>query len=181
MFRYIGSALTPIKRLERELIKVDELDLKILAALQQDGRMTKLKLAEAIHLSPTACWERLHRLEDAGIIAGYAARIDMAKLARFTLILVEIVLKSHRHADFHRFETAIRAEPQIVSCDATGGGVDYFLRVMTPDIDAYQRLIDKLLIAEIGIDKYFTYVVTKVIKDEPVAIERIAELRGAAK
>jgi Lrp/AsnC family transcriptional regulator of ectoine degradation len=145
-------------------MKLDKIDLKILAALQRDGRMTKLRLAEAVNLSPTACWERLSRLEKAGVITGYTARINMDKLVRRTTVLMEIMLKSHQQADFQRFEAAILKEPAIVSCDATGGGVDYILKVVSEDIDAYQRLIDKLLQLDLGIERYFTYVVTKNVK-----------------
>ncbi|EWY36692.1 AsnC family transcriptional regulator [Skermanella stibiiresistens SB22] len=145
-------------------MKLDELDIKILAALQREGRMTKLKLAETINLSPTPCWERLRRLEQAGIISGYHARLDLDKLARATLVLVEVTLKRHQHADFQRFETAVRDVPEIVECYATGGGLDYVMKVVVRDVDAYQRLIDRLLIEDIGIDRYFTYIVTKPVK-----------------
>lgn len=145
-------------------MKLDKIDLKILSALQRDGRMTKLRLAEAVNLSPTACWERLSRLERSGVITGYAARINTDKFARRTTVLVEIMLKSHQQADFERFEAAVLKEPAIVSCDATGGGVDYILKVVSEDIDAYQRLIDRLLGLNLGIERYFTYVVTKNVK-----------------
>jgi len=145
-------------------MKLDKIDLKILTVLQRDGRMTKLRLAEAVNLSPTACWERLSRLEKSGVIAGYTVRIDTTKLSRQTTVMVEITLKSHQQADFQRFEAAILKEPTIISCDATGGGVDYILKVVSDDIDAYQRLIDRLLTLELGIERYFTYVVTKSVK-----------------
>ena len=145
-------------------MKLDKIDLKILAALQRDGRMTKLRLAEAVNLSPTACWERLSRLEKSGVITGYTARINADRLARRTTVLVEIMLKSHQQSDFQRFEAAVLKEPAIISCDATGGGVDYILKIVSEDIDAYQRLIDKLLRLELGIERYFTYVVTKNVK-----------------
>lgn len=145
-------------------MKLDKIDLKILAALQSDGRMTKLRLAEAVNLSPTACWERLSRLEKSGVITGYTVRINTDKFMRRTTVLVEIMLKSHQQADFQRFEAAILKEPGIVSCDATGGGVDYILKIVSEDIDAYQRLIDRLLKLDLGIERYFTYVVTKNVK-----------------
>jgi Lrp/AsnC family transcriptional regulator, regulator of ectoine-degradation genes len=157
----------------RAMVKLDKSDLAILAALQRDGRMTKLRLAEVAGLSPTACWDRLRRLEDAGIIGGYEARLDAAKLGRFTTVIVEVTLKSHRHADFQRFEAAVRAEPLIIGCDATGGGVDYVLRVVATDIDAYQRMVDDLLASEIGIDRYFTYIVTKSIKRDVLPLEAL--------
>ena len=146
-------------------MKLDELDIKILAALQREGRMTKLKLAETINLSPTPCWERLRRLEQAGVISGYHARLNLEKLARATMVLVEVTLKRHQHADFQRFEAAIRDVPEIVECYATGGGLDYVLKIVARDVDAYQRLIDRLLIDDVGIDRYFTYIVTKPVKE----------------
>lgn len=156
------------------MIKLDELDVKILAALQRDGRMTKLKLAETINRSPTPCWERLRRLEQAGVIAGYHARISLEALAPTTTVLVEITLKSHRHADFRRFEEAVRGEPDVVECYATGGGIDYLAKVVSRDIDAYQRLMDRLLIDDIGIDRYFSYIVTKPVKEAaPLPLERL--------
>jgi Lrp/AsnC family transcriptional regulator of ectoine degradation len=145
-------------------MKLDKIDLKVLAALQRDGRITKIRLAEAVNLSPTACWERLSRLEKSGVIAGYTARINADKLARRTAVLVEIMLRSHQQSDFDHFEEAILKEPAIVSCDATGGGVDYILKIVSEDIDAYQRLIDKLLRLNLGIERYFTYVITKNVK-----------------
>lgn len=152
-------------------MKLDKIDLRILSVLQRDGRITKLKLAEAVHLSPAASWERLRRLETAGVIRGYTARIDMEQIARRVTVLVELTLKSHRQTDFQLFEAAVAREPSIVSCHATGGGIDYMLKVIAPDIDAYQRTIDRLLTSEVGIDRYFTYVVTKTVKDSPEPAE----------
>ena len=144
--------------------RLDATDIKILASLQKEGRITKIALAEKINLSPTPCWERLKRLEKAGFIKGYRAEIDLAKLGSVTTVLVEITLKQHRFEDFEIFERAVKATPEIVECLATGGGIDYLLKVVTPDIDAYQRLMDELLTASIGIDRYFTYVVTRSVK-----------------
>ncbi|MCK0198771.1 Lrp/AsnC family transcriptional regulator [Ancylobacter sp. 6x-1] len=144
-------------------MKLDAIDLRIIDALRRDGRMTKLKLAEAAGLSPAACWERLRRLEDGGVIRGYTAIVDLDAAAPRTTVIVEISLKSHQQADFRRFEQAVGKEPAIVACDATGGGIDYVLRVVVPDIDSYQRLIDRLLDPAIGIERYFTYVVTKSV------------------
>ena len=149
------------------MTRLDAIDLKILATLQSQGRITKAALAEAVSLSPTPCWERLRRLEQSGLIRGYRAEIDLDKLGAVATILVEIVLKQHRYEDFQRFETAIRQVDEVVACYATGGGIDYLLKVVAPDIDSYQRLIDRLLLAEIGIDRYFTYIVTRTVKSRP--------------
>ena len=148
--------------------KLDPIDLKILDAIQRDGRITKLALADKVGLSPTPCWMRLRKLEKAGIVSGYRASIAMRAVAPVATVLMEVTLASHRQADFDRFERVIRDIPEIVACWSVGGGVDYVLKVMARDIDAYQRLVDALLEREIGIDRYFTYIVTKTVKDETV-------------
>ncbi len=148
--------------------RLDSIDLRILDAIQRDGRITKLALAEKVGLSPTPCWMRLRKLEKAGIISGYHAKVAIRALAPIATVLMEVTLASHRQADFDRFERTIRDIPEIVACWSVGGGVDYVLKVTTRDIDAYQRLVDALLEREIGIDRYFTYIVTRTVKEEIV-------------
>jgi Lrp/AsnC family transcriptional regulator of ectoine degradation len=147
-------------------IKLDPIDLRILDAIQRDGRITKLALAERVGLSPTPCWMRLRKLEKAGIVTGYHAKLAMRLVAPVATVLMEVTLGAHRQADFDRFERAIRDIPEIVACWSVGGGVDYVLKVMARDIDAYQRLVDGLLERELGIDRYFTYIVIKTVKEE---------------
>lgn len=146
-------------------VRLDAADLRILDVLQREGRITKLGLARRVNLSSTPCWERMHRLERAGIIAGYGARLDLTRVAPSTTVLVEVTLRRHRQADFTRFEEAMRAEPEIVICDATGGGIDYVLRVVTSDVASYQALIERLLDSGLGIECYATYIVTKPVKE----------------
>jgi Lrp/AsnC family transcriptional regulator, regulator of ectoine-degradation genes len=147
-------------------MRLDAIDLKILEAVQRDGRITKLRLAEEVGLSPTPCWLRLRKLESAGLIAGYHARLAPRRLMPVATVIMEVTLANHRQADFDRFERAIAANPAVTACWSVGGGVDYFVKVMTTDIDAYQRLVDDLLAADIGIDRYFTYIVTRAIKED---------------
>ncbi len=147
-------------------MKLDSIDLRILEAVQREGRITKLALAEKVGLSPTPAWLRLRKLEKAGIIAGYHAAVDLRFVVPLTAVLVEVTLHSHRQADFDRFERAVRDLPEIVACWSVGGGVDYLLKVVCRDIDAYQRLIDGLLARELGIERYFTYIVTRTVKEE---------------
>ncbi len=150
------------------MIRLDDQDLKILLTLQREGRITKVKLAEAVNLSPSPCWERLKRLEDLGVISGYHAHINLEMLVKPTLVMTEVTLRHHQHEDFAIFEKAVQDIPEIIECYALGGGVDYMLKVLCRDVDAYQRLIDGLLIDGIGIDRYFTYIVTKKVKTTPV-------------
>ena len=149
-------------------MRLDAIDLRILEAIQENGRITKLALAEKAGLSPTPCWLRLRKLEKAGIVSGYHARIAVRRLAPVASVMMEVTLANHRQADFDRFERAVAATPEIVACWSVGGGVDYILKIVAADIDAYQRLVDGLLDRELGIDRYFTYIVTKTVKEETV-------------
>ncbi len=160
---------------------LDDFDLKILIALQREGRMTKLRLAQEIGLSPSPCWERLRRLQENGFIRGYHADVDIDRLLHTSIVLVEVTLGSHSERDFERFELAVQAVPEIVECYATGGGVDYLMKLTVLDIEHYQRLIDSLLATEIGIERYFTYIVTKEVKraDGP-PIRRLLDVRDDA-
>ncbi len=146
------------------MTKLDRIDLRILSVLQQHGRITKQKLANEVNLSVSPCWVRLKRLEEAGIINGYHAEVQLDKLANFSTVLVEITLKHHAAEDFERFENAMVDAPHVIDCYATGGGVDYVLKIIAHDIDHYQNLIDDMLAQDIGIDRYFTYIVTKAVK-----------------
>ena len=157
-------------------MKLDSIDIKILATLQREGRITKVALAEQVHLSPTPCWDRLKKLENLGFIQGYHATISLKKLSPYTLFITEVTLISHTKQDFQRFEQAMADYPEILECWATGGGVDYILKIITRDIEGYQAFVDRLLEAGLGIDRYFTYVVTKPVKDSrEIPLEHLLE------
>ena len=148
-------------------MKLDRYELAILRILAQDGRITKSRLAEQINLSISPAWERVRRLEENGVIRGYHADVDWLRAFRGSRVIVEVTLARHTAHDMRRFEERIAAAPEVVQCHATGGGVDYVMQVMSRDIDHYQRFIDSLLTDELGIEKYFTYIVTKVVKSMP--------------
>lgn len=154
-------------------LKLDPIDIRILAEVQRHGRITKVALAERVGLSPTPTWARLRRLEQAGLIEGYHARLSAKAFGPLAVVFMEVTLAHHRQADFERFERVVAAAPEIVGCWAVGGGIDYLLKVVARDIGAYQRLVDGLLEREIGIARYFTYIVTKAVKEDlgpPVAL-----------
>jgi Lrp/AsnC family transcriptional regulator of ectoine degradation len=146
------------------MFKLDDRDIKILSILQQEGRISKSALAKRVHLSNSPCWERLQRMEKAGIIRGYGAHIELEKLTEHIVVFVAAELENHRAEDFDLFEAAVRDEPEITACWALGGGFDYVIQVVTRNINTYQRLIDRLLDGKIGLMRYFTYVVTKEVK-----------------
>lgn len=146
------------------MMKLDARDIAILRVLSREGRITKAALADRVGLSPTPCWARLKKLEMAGLIEGYHAQINLRKLGRHVTVFVTAELGDHTSASFRAFEAAIQKYDEVTACWALGGGFDYILQIVTRDIDAYQRLMDDMLEARIGLSRYFTYVVTKPVK-----------------
>ena len=146
------------------MVALDDRDLKILSILAREGRISKAELAKRINLSSAPCWERLKRLEDAGVITGYRAEIALKKVAPHIVVFMAAELENHRSDDFQTFERAVQPLDEVVACWAVGGGFDYILQIVTADIDSYQRLVDHLLDARVGLARYFTYVVTKPVK-----------------
>jgi Lrp/AsnC family transcriptional regulator of ectoine degradation len=145
-------------------IALDAIDVRILAVLQRDGRISKTALGETVGLSPSACLERLRRLEREKLIIGYHALVNLKALAGLHTFYTEVALGTHRAEDFGRFERFVQKVEEIVECAALGGGIDYLLKVVCPDVEHYQNVIDQLLEQQIGIDRYFTYIVTKSVK-----------------
>lgn len=157
------------------LLKLDATDIRILAAVQKHGRLSKTALAAKVNLSATPCWTRLTRLEKAGIVRGYHADIALDQIINVTTVMLEVSLKQHRFSDFERFEKRIKEIDEIVECIATGGGVDYIMKWVVPNIEAYQQLIDNLLLEDIGIERFFTYIVTREIKSTKPNLEALKQ------
>ena len=146
------------------MLKLDDRDIQILKVLSREGRIAKAELAKRINLSPTPCWERLKRLEDAGVIEGYRAEVSLKEVASHVTVFVAAELGSHRVEDFQAFERAVQRRDEIVACWGLGGGFDYLMQVVTRDIDSYQRLMDGILAERVGLVRYYTYIVTKTVK-----------------
>jgi Lrp/AsnC family transcriptional regulator of ectoine degradation len=145
-------------------LALDATDIRILDAVQNNGRLSKFKLAELVNLSPTPCWVRLDKLKKLGLIKAYYADIDLHQWVDFTQVMVTVSLKTHQKSDFERFESYISALDEVVECFATGGGSDYVMKVVCKNLAKFQTLIEQLLNDDIGIDRYFIYIVTKVVK-----------------
>ena len=143
---------------------LDAADIRILGALQQHGQLSKSKLAELVGLSSTPCWARLARLKKAGLIRGYHADLALDMIADVCKVVVTVSLGSHRKADFDQFEQHIRRRHEVVACVATGGGMDYVMTVITSSLPAFQSLMDEMLSAELGIDRYMTYIASREVK-----------------
>ena len=143
--------------------KLDRIDLRILSQLQKSGRITNVDLADAVGLSASPCLMRVKRLEKAGYIAGYGAHVQLNKLGETVTIFTEVTLSDHRSHDFARFEAAIRGVDEVIDCHLVSGGYDYLLKFLARSIQHYQDTIETLLARNIGIEKYFSYVVIKTV------------------
>jgi DNA-binding Lrp family transcriptional regulator len=141
--------------------KLDRIDIKILAQLQCNGRMTNVDLADAVGLSPSPCLHRTRRLEAAGYITGYSAVLDVSKLGETLMVLTEITLSNHGRDDFRRFETALATVDEVLECHLVSGGYDYLVKFVARGVSHYQQVIEALLERELGIAKYFSYIVIK--------------------
>ena len=157
---------------------LDAADVRILSAIQKQGQLSKSKLAEIVNLSPTPCWERLSRLKAAGFIRGYRGIIALERIGDFTQIIVTVSLTHHRKSDFDRFEAHIRKLDEVTECIATGGGMDYVMKVVSPNLATFQIMMESLIAAELGIDRYITYIVTREVKSESPNLAALASKAG---
>lgn len=161
-------------------IDLDAADLRTLSALQAQGPLSKSALAEAVGLSATPCWARLSRLKAAGLIRGYHADIALARIVTgLAKVVVTVALGSHRKVDFERFEGFVQAMPEVTDCISTGGGMDYVLTVVAPDLPAFQRLMETMLDADLGIERYMTYIATRQIKSSRPDLQRLVAGQAA--
>lgn len=142
-------------------MKLDRIDVKILSELQKNGRITNVELADLVNLSPSPCLMRVKRLQSEGFILSYSAQINIAKLGQTLTVFTEVTLKNHRQIDFARFLSAIEKIDSVIECHLVSGGYDYLVKFVTGSISEYQTIMERLIDIDIGIDKYFSFVVLK--------------------
>lgn len=125
--------------------KLDDIDRRIVQALQTDGRMSIQDLAAQVGLSPSPCARRVRLLEEAGVIKGYVAVIDQEKLGLPVSVFASIKLERQREEELDRFGAAVQRWPEVADCYLMTGQRDYLLRIIVSDLAAYERFLkDKL-------------------------------------
>ena len=130
---------------------LDKIDARILRALQADDRISNLNLAEAVHLSPTAVLERVKRLTRDGVILGYEARLNPAKLGAGLMVFIEVLLDRTVHDVMDSFKAAVQTRPEILECHLVAGGFDYLLKTRIADMPAYRELLGSSIWALPGV------------------------------
>ena len=130
---------------------MDAMDRKILSALQADGRLSVTDLAERVGLSPTPCARRMARMEADGIITGYAARVDAAKLGYGITVFVFVELERQSQKTLQEFERAIKRFPEVMECHLMTGSRDILLKIATSDLTAFDEFLENSLLRVEGI------------------------------
>ena len=151
--------------MQTPLDDLDRLDLRILQALQQDGRTTNLKLAETVALSPTAVLARVQRLTREGYILGYEARLNPLNLGAAMLVFVEVLLDRTTPNVFDQFKAAVQVYPEIMECHMVAGGFDYLLKTRMADMLAYRNFAGTVLWQLPGVRETRTYAVMEEVKN----------------
>jgi Lrp/AsnC family leucine-responsive transcriptional regulator len=144
---------------------IDRIDQRILSALQADGRLSNLKLAEAVALSPTAVLARVQRLTREGYILGYEARLNPLKLGRGMMVFVEVLLDRTTPNVFEQFKAAVQAQEAILECHMVAGGFDYLLKTRMADMAAYREFAGTVLWQLPGVRETRTYPVMEEVKN----------------
>lgn len=145
--------------------ELDEFDRKIIAALRRDGRMTVTDLADTIGLSKTPTQSRLRRLIDSGVIRGFRAIIDPAKLGMDHVAFAEVKLSDTREKALHEFNTALLRVPEIEECHMIAGSFDFLVKVRTADIADYRRVLGERISSLPHVASTSTYVAMETIRE----------------
>ena len=145
---------------------LDEIDRKIIAALQAEGRLPIVDLADKVGLSATPCQRRVKRLEEEGFITRYAALVSPAALGFGLQALVEVTLDDHSEKTVEAFEAAIRARPEVVACYAVTGDMDFLLHIFAPDLANFSDFALKALLRMPGVKGSRSSFIMQAVKSD---------------
>lgn len=145
-------------------MEIDRLDRKILAVLQANNRIANVDLAEEVGLSPPACLKRVKRLREGKVIVGDVSIINPVLAGNKMTLIVSIEMERDRGDIYSIFRQSIEKAPEVTQCYQITGGYDFMLIVSVPDIQAYERFIERVLHQDRNIRKFHTSVSTKTVK-----------------
>ena len=148
------------------MIDLDDIDRRIVAALQAEGRLAMVDLADKVGLSPTPCQRRVKRLEDEGVIARYAALVSPPTVGLGLQAMVQVTLDDHSEKTVEAFEAAIRSRPEVVACYAMTGDMDFLLHVLTADLASFSEFALKALLRMPGVRGTRSSFIMQAIKSE---------------
>lgn len=146
---------------------LDSVDLEILAALQEDGRMTNVDLAARVGLTAPPCLRRVRSLEQADVIKGYHARLDPIALGYAITVFAMVSLKSQAEHDLKAFEEHVASLPEVRECHMLNGEIDFILKIVAPDLQSFQRFLTSELTAAPNVASVKTSLTIRTSKDSP--------------
>jgi Lrp/AsnC family transcriptional regulator, leucine-responsive regulatory protein len=147
------------------VVDLDDFDRKILSILRRDGRITFTDLAQQVGLSKTPCQQRVRRLVDKGVITGFAAIVDPAKVGLDHVAFAEVKLSDTREAALKQFNAAVRAIPEVEECHMIASSFDYLLKVRTPDIRRYRIILGEKISSLPHVASTSTFVAMETISE----------------
>lgn len=145
-------------------MNLDSKDRQLLVLLEKDCRLSNAEMAQQVGMSTSACWRRIRAFEEAGLIAGYGARLRPEKLGLAFHAIVHVQLTRHEPAHLKRFIEAITAREEVRMCFATTGAADYHMRVRCTDIEAYNRFLEEFLFTLPAVSSAQTNVILRDLK-----------------
>ena len=148
------------------MVQLDAADRKILICLQEDGRLTNNELSERINLSPSQCSRRRSRLEEEGYIRGYRAELDREKLGLGIVNIISVTLATHNRDNAQRFSELISKLPQVMEAHALTGEMDYFIKVVTPDLRGLSTFVNEVLLPHESVQHVKTAIVLDTLKED---------------
>ncbi|HCX88063.1 MAG TPA: AsnC family transcriptional regulator [Gammaproteobacteria bacterium] len=146
-------------------MKLDRYERAILTTLQSDGRISNRDLAQKVGLSPSPCWRRLRELEQRGVIRGYSAQLDTEQLGFALRAFAHVSLNNHHPETVGQFDDAVRDWPEILECYMTSGDYDYMLKIVVPDMSAFEDFLTARLLQVPAIRAVNTSFVLRSMKD----------------
>lgn len=146
---------------------LDATDFHMLAELQADGRMTNVELARRVGLTAPPCLRRMRALEDIGVVRGYHADVDGGKLGYGIMVFAMVSLKSQAEEDLRAFEAHMRGLPEVRECHMLNGEIDFILKIVARDLQAFQLLLTSRLTSAPNVANVKTSLTIRTAKDEP--------------
>jgi DNA-binding Lrp family transcriptional regulator len=144
---------------------IDTFDRKILALLQADARLTNNDLSERVNLSPSQCSRRRQRLEEGGLIRGYRAVLDRDRLGFPLVNIISVTLATHNRDNARRFAELLARLPEVLEAHALTGEMDYFVKVVTPDLKSLAEFVNDVLLPHESVQHVKTSIVLQTLKE----------------
>jgi DNA-binding Lrp family transcriptional regulator len=145
----------------------DAIDLKLLAELQENGRITNVELATKVGLTAPPCLRRMRTLEQSGAIRGYHADIDPSALGYSIMVFAMVSLKSQAEEDLRAFENHVRALPEVRECHMLNGEIDFILKIVAHDLQSFQEFLTSKLTSAPNVSSVKTSLTIRTAKDQP--------------